>query len=420
MGRGRLFLILALVLVGAVVLFVVFGRGLLGGGTGGGEPTATPTPEIKMVDVVVVIQPIASGTEITSDVVTIAPIEETQFKEEMLTELDKAVGRRAKIAIDPGSVLTGEMLTSSTSASTLGGSDWALEIPRGKVAISIPISRLSSVAYALRAGDHVNVIVTMMFVDLDAAFQSELPNNSAAVLAPGPAFVIGLGQSSSSTSSELAGETEKGAGTTVDTAVSAEVGDLGEFGRTSTSQVVSGGAASPVGRSEGDEELGLYVVPSESQRPRMVSQTLIENVMVLRMGDFPLEEEGKTAEATPDPNVTPTPQTGGVVVEEGVEGATPVVVLEEAPPDVVTLIVSPQDAVVLNYLLYSGAELTLALRNPTDDTVGLTEAVTMQFLLERHNIPIPVKLPFGMTPRVDDLIAPTLPNDTRVQPTPAP
>jgi pilus assembly protein CpaB len=85
---------------------------------------------------------------------------------------------------------------------------------------------------------------------------------------------------------------------------------------------------------------------------------------------------------------------------------------------VITLIVSPQDAVTLNYLIYGGAELTLVLRNPKDTETNGTEAVTLTYLLDQYNIPIPVKLPYGFEPAVEALVPPALPNDST--PTPQP
>ncbi|MCK4726178.1 MAG: hypothetical protein KAT29_10255, partial [Anaerolineales bacterium] len=81
------------------------------------------------------------------------------------------------------------------------------------------------------------------------------------------------------------------------------------------------------------------------------------------------------------------------------------------PPQVITLIVTPQDAVTLNFLMASGARLTLALRGPGDDTRVETEAATLDFLLKQYNIPIPVKLPYGFEPRIDPLSVPDLPSE---------
>jgi pilus assembly protein CpaB len=183
-----------------------------------------------------------------------------------------------------------------------------------------------------------------------------------------------------------------------------------ELLKTINAQVVGGGQASTQGRSEQDVLLGqtLYLVPGESQRPRLVSQSLIQDVMVLQIGNFPKSDQTKVSTPQPTPGAptepTPTPA----------PGATPVP--QQQQPDVITLVVSPQDAVTLNYLIYSGAELTLALRSAKDDTRVQTEAVTLQFLLEQYNIPVPARLPYSMEPRIDAIVAPVLTND--IKPTP--
>jgi pilus assembly protein CpaB len=67
----------------------------------------------------------------------------------------------------------------------------------------------------------------------------------------------------------------------------------------------------------------------------------------------------------------------------------------------VTLIVTPQDAVTLNYLMLSGAKLNIVLRSAGDPTRVDTEAVTLQFLMDQYRIPNPAKLPYGTEPRID-------------------
>jgi pilus assembly protein CpaB len=186
-----------------------------------------------------------------------------------------------------------------------------------------------------------------------------------------------------------------------------------------TGQTVGAGPSSVIGRTAIDPllEQTLYVVPSEDQRPRLVSQTLLQDAIVLGVGDFPLTDEV----AVEEPEATPEPTT--IEGEAGSEEYTseyPVEaeLVKEEPklPDLITLVVNPQDAVTLNYLVYAGSQLTLALRPSGDDTRVQTEATTLDFLLTQYNIPVPVKLPYGMEPRVDDLLPPDLPND--VEPTP--
>ena len=128
------------------------------------------------------------------------------------------------------------------------------------------------------------------------------------------------------------------------------------------------------------------------------------------MGNFLSPAEKLALEATlPAPTATPEPGSQQQPQQQQ-QAATPTPM--PAPPDVITLIVSPQDAVTLNYLIYGGAQLTLALRNPRDTNTAGTEAVTLSYLLDQYSIPIPVKLPYGFQPPVTQLAAPTLRYDS--------
>lgn len=238
----------------------------------------------------------------------------------------------------------------------------------------------------------MNVIATLLVLDLDTDFQSATPNRNAAVLGAGPGVVVGA-------------ETE------TDLSVDANT-DLSKV----TGQTIGAGPTSVIGRTSIDPllEQTLYVVPSEAQRPRLVSQTLLQDAIVLGVGDFPLKDEvAEAAEPTP---VAPPPTDDETIdpnAEYTSEYPTEAELVKEEPklPDLITLVVSPQDAVTLNYLVYAGSQLTLALRPSGDDTRVQTEATTLDFLLTQYNIPVPVKLPYGMQSRVDDLLPPMLPND---------
>ncbi|MEJ2598463.1 MAG: hypothetical protein P8Z00_09030 [Anaerolineales bacterium] len=129
------------------------------------------------------------------------------------------------------------------------------------------------------------------------------------------------------------------------------------------------------------------------------------------MGDF--------TKATPTA-IAPTPAAGAEAQPTPEASVT-----TNKPPEVVTLIVTPQDAVTLNYLMNlidpksgASARLTLALRASGDDSRVETEAVTLQFLLDQYNIPVPVKLPYGTEPRVDQLVVPTLTSEAAATPQP--
>lgn len=369
MRVGRLLIVLAiLVILALVALYAVLN---LGNASSGAEQP------VNTVDIVIVVQPVERGELITAEHLGLLAYPSDQTIEGMFTDILQVAGRRARYDLTPGTPLNASMLAEDNEVVEQSGSDTALLIPSGMVAFPIPIDRFSSLAYGLRAGDHVNVIATLLLLDLDQGFQTQTPNSTAGIIEPGNALVTG--------------------GATAEDESSANV-EVDELLSVLTAQVVNGGPSAQLGTGFVDEQTGqpFYAVPSESQRPRLVSQTLLQDIVVLHVGNHLYTDySGNVVE--PQTTTTIDPATGAEVQ------VPPVI----DPPDIITLIVTPQDAVTLNYLIYVGAELNLALRASGDDSLITTEAVTLEFLLNNYNIPVPSKLPYGLTPRIDTLISPT-------------
>lgn len=372
MRRGRIFFYLALILlVGLIAVVVIYLRFIAPSSHPQAEQVQ-PTQVIDIVNVLVVSQHVPRGTVITRDVLSLVPIQRELFIQGMFTNINEVEGRLAKFDLDAGIPLTKNMLVDTAEGLSTSGSTAALSIPRGMVAVAIPISRLSN-SYPPKPGDHINLIITLRFVDVDTDFQASLPNQVAEVIAPG-----------------VAGETGS---------------------NYLTARVSAGGAygAATVGKTEVIGGLGqtVYSVPAELQRPRQVSQSLLQNAVVLNVGHFfsmlTGQEKLSQVEGQPGGEAAPADQT-----------PTP----QPEPPNFISLIVTPQDAITLNYLLASGAQLTFVLRNSEDDSRVQTEAVTLQYLLNQYNIPVPVKLPYSLQPRVDTIPEPSIVNPP--QPTPVP
>ena len=328
-----------------------------------------------------VTQRVERGEIITADKLDLVEYQSDLVLPIMFTDVNQVIDKMARYTMDPYTVVTSALVTGSPI--TEQGSDDALFISPGMVAVSIPITRLSSVSYAPQRGDHVNVIVTMLFVDLDPAWQTKLPNWTGNVIGP-------AGGASEETAGVIAKDT-------IDTLLAQPFRGASEQGRAETDPLMN---------------QTFYILPSEEQRPRLVSQTLLRDAIVLQMGNFLTPAEKAALEATA-PAPTATPEPGAEPAQpQAAATATPM----PAPPDVITLIVSPQDAVTLNYLIYGGAQLTLVLRNPRDTDTNTTEAVTLSYLLDQYNIPIPVKLPYGFQPAVTALVPQLLPNDATPTP----
>lgn len=120
---------------------------------------------------------------------------------------------------------------------------------------------------------------------------------------------------------------------------------------------------------------------------------------MLHVGTFALE--GAEAQAAAE-----AAQTEGGTTETA-QAATPVY----QGPDIVTLIVTPQEALALNWAIKSGADLVLTLRSPNDTSADQTTSVTLQYLLDTYSITVPAKLSIGLEPRLSEPIQPVLPND---------
>jgi len=372
MRIGRILILLAIVVILALVAF--YASTSLTGRTDGEDAAAVATTNI-----VIVVQPVARGGVITEEMLGYLAFPSNETIANMFTSIEAVQGMRARYDLVSGIPLTDNMVAASSDDLSQAGSDSALLIPEGMVAFPITIDRFSSLAYGLRTGDHVNVIATMLFVDLDTNFQSQLPNNTAAVIGAGPNVILTVEDDEGGKSSSIVSEESLNA---------------------LTAQVATGGSTSPQGQAILDPVLNqpFYVVPSEPQRARLVSQTLLQDIVVLHMGNFLYtDEKGNEVENAYQPESPGLDSTG-----------QPLPAPPQAPPDIITLIVSPQDAVTLNYLLYSGAELTMALRSVGDDSLSSTEAVTLDYLLNTYSIPVPSKLPYGMEPSTNTLTPPTL------------
>ncbi|MBW6473891.1 MAG: hypothetical protein K0B14_12235, partial [Anaerolineaceae bacterium] len=290
---GRIFIIIALlliVLVAAAAVVYIRLRPFLQPAA----PVAEDSPQIQieeMVDIVITTQFVNRGEVINESVVTMIPFPKNELVEgTFFTQMESVVGKRAIYPLEARIPLTPRMLIDGET----GGSIAAFDIPVDKTALSVMIDRESMIAYAPQSGDHVMVIGCMLLVDVDPEYQSILPNYTASV-----------------SKQILQAESETESLTVV---------------------IYSQGEGTEQGRTELDPTLNepLYVQPSEIQRPRLVCQSVIQDAMILRMGNFPLSGQ--------------EPPPADQVVPEG-EEAPPA---PEIPaPDIVTLVVSPQDAVVL-------------------------------------------------------------------------
>jgi pilus assembly protein CpaB len=365
MRRRGLLLVIALflILISAAGLGVAWYISQQRGGpsTNNGTPatvqevTATPEP---ILNVLIAAQDLNRGQVIPTEALSSFPWPTSIVPTQAInasdpTQVALVVGARARYALVRGEPIFGSLVVRNLLQLSPSGSDAAAQIPPGSVALSIPYDKNDGVALGIQDGDHVSIIVTWSLVDLDQQFQTVLPNWTTTILPAG----------------------------TSDNTVPAG----------GTNPYVSSVHGGPVGRTETDASTGLdfYLIPSEAQRPRLVTQSIIQDALVLHLGDFGASVFPSSEPPTPTvgPNTPPPP--------------VPPPTNTPIPPAIITLVVSPQDALVLNYVARlmekypDTVQVTLALRSAGDASTTETESVTLQYMFERFNIALPAALPYG-------------------------
>ena len=352
--RRRMILILALLIfVVAGVIYIVFQY--LPSISSGGNAGKTPTPAVTTMNIVFIAQDIPAGTLITEDSVTTGPWPSTYPLPGLVTDKTQVVGKRARIDLRRGEPVFSSQLVASGAGVSDTASVMALKIHSGKVAIAVPLSRLSGVAYGIGNGDHIMVVASFMFINLDTNFQTDIPNHM---------LLCGLDKDSKLTCEEVNG------------------------GRIFKESPLS------------DVLLATYFVPVEAQRPRMTSTILVQDARVLSVGN------ANGSPSAPVPVATPA-ATGSQV------STTPTQTL--STPDILVIEVSPEEAVAINFLIRMRADLTYALRSAGDTTVFSIPSMDLKRLMDDFKIDLPPSLAYGNGTRVDTPYIPVLGNDVVVQ-----
>ena len=144
------------------------------------------------------------------------------------------------------------------------------------------------------------------------------------------------------------------------------------------------------------ESVPILIGPTELARPRLVTQMTVQDALVINTGLFP--DDGRLFDAAAG---TPAPAPDEVQATPAgrAEGtAVPTAVPER--PNVISLAVSPQDAVVLTHYVEAQIPVSFALCPANETGTVTTQAVTLDFVMTRYGIQVPRKLPYGIEPAI--------------------
>lgn len=376
-SRTRLFLLLALIIIVVAVIAALLLQNTGDGAATDSTPSSTsaaqqptretttrstpePTAEpIEVVEVVIAVQDIPRGLPIAENMVAVVQIPEQFSPFSAFSDAEDVIGKIARTEIAREEIIIqGKVVDDLVALANSGnvGSDAAAMLPSNRVLVAVPMDRLTSVAYAIQPGDRVDILVSLLFIDVDDQFQSASPNEYS-FLVPDDEnpnlFVF---------SDPIDGR--------FDTRIVPNLGTL------------------PV-----------MVRPSEQQRPRLSTQRTIQNALVVNVGDFPAD--GRLFIA---PTPTPLPQAEDEETEAAssrrTDDGTPIPPTEVPRPDIIALAVSPQDAVVLTWYVEAGIPITFALRSASSTSLAETDPVTLDYILNRFRITLPDRLPYSIEPAI--------------------
>jgi Flp pilus assembly protein CpaB len=334
MQRNRLLIILAVFLtiavVGVAAYFLLSGETMPGTEVPSSVPAPAEKADIPMVQVIMALQPIARGAPFVAGSIGRRDWPaNAELPPEIIQDEVETIGKIAKMDIVQGQLILRDMLADPGAAG-----EASLQVPSGKVAVAFPINRQSSVAYAIQPGDTVDILVTAFFLDVDEEFQTLLPNK-VRFLIPKQEFHEEFG-------TVIAG---------------VELLETLDQGRTEI-------------YGDGEQSITALIQGNSSPLPRRAAQLTVEAAKVIKLGPWI------------DPPPPPPPA----------EGEKP---LPPTPnvPNVATLAVTPQDALVLLWLRESGIGTEMALRAANEEnSEHKTEAVTLQYMLTRFEIAVPPKI----------------------------
>ncbi len=316
-----------------------------------------PSTPAALVEVVVSLQTVPRGWQMTEAELTTDLRRAELVGENVITDIDEALGKYARTDIFQGQTLTRNSLIEDPTLAGVEEFGPSSLIPEGYVAQAVPMDRLSSVAYGFAEGDTVDVMITFYISRIDEEFKSLLENSGV--------FTI-------------------------------ETVSEGEEGEAEIERSIL--VIDPLGRFETLPNGDLALVsPSETQRPIRVSFVL-QAARVVQVGPWEPEEAVGIPTATPTPDVeaTPTPEAGTVPT------ATP------SPPDVVLLAMTPQQQLVLKYAVEATADIDFALRPPNDTQIYNADTIDLASFLQRFGIEPPIDYGFTANP-VLVTVTPTAP-----------
>lgn len=157
---------------------------------------ATSNPPSTLKPLVMVKTKIPARSVINASQLEIKDVPTQGYPQGGYSTIQNVVGSVALVNLAAGDLVVNTMIESQNSQKLSDGislgSTTALTVPDGKRAVAIPISLVSGVGYAVRPGDHVDILVTIDIKDSSENSQAMTVTSLAAQ----DVLVLSVGESS--------------------------------------------------------------------------------------------------------------------------------------------------------------------------------------------------------------------------------
>lgn len=323
-----------------------------------GEPTATP----ELMQVVVSLQTVPRGFQMTSDILTYDMRRAEEIPSNVITDIDDAVRLYARTDIFQGETITTDALVDDPTLTGINEFGPSSLIPQGFIAISVPIQDdVAAVAYALDEGDYIDVMISFDIYRIDEKFQTYLENDAV--------FFV---EESIQAAEDIDGIENTEGTLPIDKLSSNILLFVEPFGR--FEELANGDSA--------------LINPSSDQLPVHVALVL-QNAKVIQVGTYTLP-----------PVVDPQLPTPTAAVAEGENTPTPppqqAPTATPSPPQVLVVALSPQQQLFLRHAIEVNAQIDYALRSVTDNQLFEVQNIDLEYLLELFGIEVPPNYEFTL------------------------
>lgn len=325
-------------------------------------PIATPFPTQELTEIVVAVQSITRGSVIPPTALELRPWPVEALPYNHFKNIEDVAGGIARTDIYVEQPILTSLVVRSLQDLADVGSDVAAIIPPGRRLVTLKMDRFSSNAYAIQPGDYVDVIAAFVFGDVDEEFQTFLPNN-----------VFLLQPSSEEDLTFSIGDRVTGRFDTRRIPRPVRDTDISGLATIRTVQV----------------DWPVIIQPSVREVDQVlpvVTHITVQDALVMGIGLFPMD--GVLFKPLPTPTPVPT-QGPATAANQQQRNQAPEPTKEPERPDLITLAVTPQEAVILTHMQAMLIPYTFSLRSAADRSRPSTDPVSTQYILDLYGVTRP-------------------------------